>query len=121
MIAGVDQGGDGEAAAGGLSREGNVRMPDVMEEGLIGRRSVIDCRWIRVLGSEPAALTPSRVLGDRATPATAQPSLTSSSMTARPKLRAPNTTALRCLASFSLIGLARFGRGVEPASSQWRG
>ena len=37
-----------------------------------------------------------QVLCDRATPATAQPSLTSSSMTARPRLRAPNTTALRC-------------------------
>src|SRR4051812_26415187 len=46
---------------------------------------------------------PSRVLCDRATPATAQPSLASSSMTARPKLRAPNTTALRCLACVSLI------------------
>src|SRR4051812_28416334 len=47
---------------------------------------------------------PSRVLCDRATPITAQPSLTSSSMTARPRLRAPNTTALRCLACVSLIG-----------------
>jgi hypothetical protein len=53
--------------------------------------------------SAPDALTPSRVLRDRATPATAQPSLTSSSMTARPKLRAPNTTALRCLPCISLI------------------
>src|SRR4051812_16256035 len=42
---------------------------------------------------------PSRVLCDRATPVTAQPSLNSSSMTARPRLRAPNTTELRCLAS----------------------
>src|SRR5207249_486872 len=54
--------------------------------------------------SAPAALTPSRVLCDRATPVTAQPSLTSSSMTARPKLRAPNTTALRCWACVSFIG-----------------
>src|ERR1700685_2925508 len=47
---------------------------------------------------------PSKVVWDRATPATAQPSLTSSSITARPRLRAPNTTALRCLPCFSLIG-----------------
>src|SRR6266571_5326664 len=52
----------------------------------------------------PAALTPSRVLCVRATPVTAQPSVTSSSMTARPKLRAPNTTALLCLACVSFIG-----------------
>ena len=51
----------------------------------------------------PDALTPSRVLCERATPVTAQPLPTSSSMTARPRLRAPNTTALRCLACVSLI------------------
>jgi hypothetical protein len=36
-------------------------------------------------------------------PVTARPSLTSSPMTAQPKLRAPNTTALRCSARISLI------------------
>src|SRR4051794_38230337 len=56
---------------------------------------------------------PSRVLCDRATPVTAQPSLTSSSMTARPKLRAPNTTALRCSACISLIeSLHSVGCGI---------
>ena len=54
MIAGVDQGGDGEAAAGGLSREGDVRRGDaVVHEGFIGRKSVVNRCRIRVLGSEP--------------------------------------------------------------------
>src|SRR5262249_59759235 len=45
--------------------------------------------------SAPDALTPSRVLCERPTPVTAQPLFTSNSITARPRLRAPNTTALR--------------------------
>jgi len=54
VIAGVDQGGDSEAAADGLSREGNVRRGDaVVQEGFIGRKSVVNRRRIRVLGSEP--------------------------------------------------------------------
>ena len=54
MIAGVDQGGDGEAAAGGLSREGDVRRGDaVVQEGFIGRKSVVNRCRIRVLGGEP--------------------------------------------------------------------
>ena len=54
MIAGVDQGGDGEPAAGGLSREGDVRRGGaVVQEGLIGRKSVVNRRRIRVLGGEP--------------------------------------------------------------------
>ena len=54
MIAGVDQGGDGEPAAGGVSREGDVRgaMP-WCQEGLIGRKSVVDGCRIGVLGGEP--------------------------------------------------------------------
>ena len=54
VIAGVDQGGDGESAAGGLSREGDVRRGDaVAQEGFIGRESVVDRCRIRVLGGEP--------------------------------------------------------------------
>ena len=54
MIAGVDQGGDGESAAGGLSREGDVRRGGaVLQEGFIGGESVVDRRRIRVLGGEP--------------------------------------------------------------------
>ena len=53
MIAGVDQGGDGEAAAGGLSREGDVRGGDaVVQEGFIGRKSIVDPGRIRVLGGQ---------------------------------------------------------------------
>src|SRR3954462_428662 len=53
VIADVDQGGDGEAAAGGLSREGDVRRGDaVAQEGFIGRKSVVDRCRIRVLGGE---------------------------------------------------------------------
>jgi hypothetical protein len=66
------------------------------------------------------------VLRDRATPVTAQPSLASSSMTARPRLRAPNTTALRCLACISLIQSARPARSkplvsatVAPWTPEW--
>ena len=55
MIAGVHQGGDGEAAAGGLSREGDVRGADAgVQEGLIGREGVVNRCRIRVLGGEPA-------------------------------------------------------------------
>src|SRR4029077_3296614 len=54
VIAGVDQGGDGEAAAGGLSREDDVRRGDaVVQEGFIGRKSVVNRCRIRVLGGEP--------------------------------------------------------------------
>src|SRR5471032_1174807 len=60
MIAGVDQGGDGESAAGGLSREGDVRRGDAgLQEGFIGRKSVVNRCWIRVLAPEhpyPAAV-----------------------------------------------------------------
>jgi len=54
VITGVDQGGDGEAAAGGLAREDDVRRGHaVVQEGFIGRESVIDRCRIWVLGSEP--------------------------------------------------------------------
>src|SRR6266852_8995586 len=54
VIAGVDQGGDGEPAAGGLSREGDVRRGSAaLQEGLVGGKSVVDRRRIRVLGGEP--------------------------------------------------------------------
>ena len=54
MIAGVDQGGDGEPAAGGLSREGDVRGDcAVVQEGFVGGKSVVDRCRIRVLGGEP--------------------------------------------------------------------
>jgi hypothetical protein len=54
VIAGVDQGDDGESAAGGLSCEGDVRRGGaVVQEGFIGRKSVVNRRRIRVLGGEP--------------------------------------------------------------------
>jgi hypothetical protein len=54
VIAGVDQGGDGEPAAGGLSREGDVRRGRAaVQERLVGRESVVDRRRKRVLGGEP--------------------------------------------------------------------
>ena len=54
VIAGVDQGGDGEAAAGGLAREGDVRGGGAaVQEGLVGGESVVDRGRIRVLGGEP--------------------------------------------------------------------
>ena len=54
MISGVDQGGDGEPAASGLSREGDVRRGSaVVQEGFVGCKSVVDRRRIRMLGSEP--------------------------------------------------------------------
>ena len=54
MIPGVDQGGDGEPAASGLSREDDVRRGSaVLQEGLVGCKSVVDGSWIRMLGGEP--------------------------------------------------------------------
>src|SRR5260221_5749146 len=54
MIAGVDQGGDSESAAGGFSREGDVRWGcAATQEGFVGRQSIVDCCRIRVLGGEP--------------------------------------------------------------------
>ena len=54
MIAGVDQSGNDEPAAGGLSREGDVRRGDaVVQEGFIGRKCVVNRCRIRVLGGEP--------------------------------------------------------------------
>jgi hypothetical protein len=54
VIAGVDQGGDGQAAACGLPREGDVRRGSaVVQEGLVGGQSVVDRRRKRVLRGEP--------------------------------------------------------------------
>jgi hypothetical protein len=54
VIAGVDQGGDGEAAAGGLSREDDVRRGRaVVQEGFVGGQGVVDRGRVRVLGGEP--------------------------------------------------------------------
>ena len=54
MIAGVDQGGDGEPATRGLSRENDVRRGRAaVQEGLVGREGVVDRRRKRVLGGEP--------------------------------------------------------------------
>ena len=54
MVAGVDQRGDGEAAAGGFSREGDVRRGGaVVQEGLVGGEGVVDRGRVRVLGGEP--------------------------------------------------------------------
>ena len=54
MIAGVDQGGDGEPAAGGFSREGDVRRGcAVLQEGLVGRQGVVDRGRVGVFGGEP--------------------------------------------------------------------
>jgi hypothetical protein len=53
VIAGVDQGGDGESAARRLAREGDVRRGDtVVQKSAIGRESVVDRCRIRVLGGE---------------------------------------------------------------------
>ena len=52
MIAGIDQGGYNEPAAGGLSREDDVRWScAVAQEGFVGRQSVVDRCRIRVLGA----------------------------------------------------------------------
>jgi len=54
VVASIDEGRDGEAATGGLSREGDVRRSGaVVEEGFVRRKSVVDRCRIRVLGSEP--------------------------------------------------------------------
>jgi len=54
VIAGVDQGGDGEPAAGGLSREGDVRWGGAaVQEGLVGGQRVVDRCRVGVLGGEP--------------------------------------------------------------------
>jgi hypothetical protein len=46
-ISGVDQGGDGEPSAGGLSREGDVRRGGaVVQEGFVGGKGVVDRRRI---------------------------------------------------------------------------
>jgi hypothetical protein len=61
VVAGVDQGGDGEAAAGGFAREGDVRWGGaVVEEGLVGGEGVVDRGRIRVTcAARPAAWTAS--------------------------------------------------------------
>ncbi len=51
----------------------------------------------------PASVTPASVSSERATPATDQPSAMSVSITARPRLRAPNTSALRVGASLEAV------------------
>ena len=44
----------GEPAAGGLSREDDVRRGGaVVQQGFVGRESVVDRRRVRVLGGEP--------------------------------------------------------------------
>jgi hypothetical protein len=54
VVASIDEGRDGEAATGGLSREGDVRRSGaVVQEGFVRRKSVVDRGRIRVLGSEP--------------------------------------------------------------------
>jgi len=54
VVAGVDQGGDGKAAADGLACEGDVRRVCAgQQEGLVGGQGVVDRRRVRVLGGEP--------------------------------------------------------------------
>jgi hypothetical protein len=54
VIAGADQGGDGEPAAGGLAREDDVRrVCAAVQEGLVGGQGVVDRSRVRVLGGEP--------------------------------------------------------------------
>src|SRR5713101_3605561 len=54
VISGVDQGGDGEPTASGLSREDDVRRGSaVLKEGCVGCKSVVDRCRIRMLGGEP--------------------------------------------------------------------
>ena len=54
VISGVNQGSDGEPAASGFSREGDVlRGSAVLQESFVGCESVVDRCRIRVLGGEP--------------------------------------------------------------------
>ena len=54
MVSGVDQRSDGEPAAGGLSREDDVRRGyAVIQKGFVDGKSVVDRGRIRVFGSEP--------------------------------------------------------------------
>jgi hypothetical protein len=54
VVAGVDQGGDGEAAAGRLARERDVsRGRAALQEGVVGGEGVVDGGRVRVLGGEP--------------------------------------------------------------------
>jgi hypothetical protein len=53
-LSGVDQGGDGEPAARGLSRESDVqRSRAVLQEGFVDGQSVVDRRRVRVFWGEP--------------------------------------------------------------------
>jgi hypothetical protein len=53
VIASLDHGGNGKPAAGGFSREGDAgRRCPVLQESFVGRRSVVNRRRIRMLGTE---------------------------------------------------------------------
>jgi len=54
VIARVDQGGDGEAAASGLSRQDDVRWGGAaLQQGLVCGQGIVGRCRIRVLGGEP--------------------------------------------------------------------
>jgi hypothetical protein len=54
VITGVDHGGDGEAAAGRLAREDDVRRGGAgVQERLVGGEGVVDRGRVGMLGSEP--------------------------------------------------------------------
>src|SRR5579871_3245809 len=104
----------GEASAIGPPPNGPDRSPPYADAALttspIGPcASAAACRAARTLptsvtsassGSAPARRTPSSVASERATPATRQPRSSSDSITARPRFRAPKTSADRgCVAS----------------------
>ena len=78
MIAGVDQGGDGEPATGGLSRESDVRRGDAgLQEGFIGGKSVVNI-LMRVLLPAPfepmrPKISPGKTLSDTLSTATRSP------------------------------------------------
>jgi hypothetical protein len=53
VVAGVEEGGDGEAAAGGLAGEGDVRRGGAgVQEGLVGGQGVVDGGGVGVLGGQ---------------------------------------------------------------------
>jgi hypothetical protein len=53
VVAGIDQGGDGEAATGGLPGERDAGRVGAVLQGLVGGQGVLDRGRVRVLGGEP--------------------------------------------------------------------
>ncbi len=67
VIAGADQGGDGEPAAGGLSRDDDVGGGGAaVQQGGVGGQGVVDRGRVGVLGGEPVVDGDDRGAGPRA-------------------------------------------------------